>query len=105
MAKNFEKLIFGGLHEKHGPNMEGQFPVFTSPRNRVARLYPRALGSLYVASYDSPLTTCRATVEVFQLSPNLEGQVPVLIYPRNRVVQLYPRALGFSVIRKQMSFI
>jgi hypothetical protein len=28
-------------------------PVFISPRNRVARLYPQALGSLFVASYDS----------------------------------------------------
>jgi hypothetical protein len=35
------------------PNTEGQVPVFISPRNRVARLYPQALGSLFVASYDS----------------------------------------------------
>jgi hypothetical protein len=35
------------------PNLEGQVPVFISPRNRVAQLYPRALGSLFVASYDS----------------------------------------------------
>jgi hypothetical protein len=35
------------------PNMEGQVPVFIYPRNRVAQLYPRALGSLFVASYDS----------------------------------------------------
>jgi hypothetical protein len=35
------------------PNLEGQFPVFVSPRNRVARLYPQALGSLFVPSYDS----------------------------------------------------
>jgi hypothetical protein len=28
-------------------------PVFISPRNRVAQLYPQALGSLFVASYDS----------------------------------------------------
>jgi hypothetical protein len=35
------------------PNLEGQVPVFISPRNRVAKLYPRALGSLFVASYDS----------------------------------------------------
>jgi hypothetical protein len=34
-------------------NLEGQVPVFISSRNRVAQLYPRALGSLYVASYDS----------------------------------------------------
>jgi hypothetical protein len=28
------------------PNLEGQVPVFISPRNRVAQLYPLALGSL-----------------------------------------------------------
>jgi hypothetical protein len=35
------------------PNLEGQIPVFISPRNRVVHLYPRALGSLFVASYGS----------------------------------------------------
>jgi hypothetical protein len=35
------------------PNFEGQVPIFISPRNRVAQLYPRALGSLFVAFYDS----------------------------------------------------
>jgi hypothetical protein len=35
------------------PNLEGQVPVFISPRNKVAQLYPQALGSLFVASYDS----------------------------------------------------
>jgi hypothetical protein len=35
------------------PNLEGQVPGFISPRNRVAQLYPRALGSLSVAFYDS----------------------------------------------------
>jgi hypothetical protein len=35
------------------PNLEGQVPVFISPRNRVAQLYPRALGSIFVVSYDS----------------------------------------------------
>jgi hypothetical protein len=34
------------------PNLEGQVPVFISPRNRVAQ-DPWALGSLSVASYDS----------------------------------------------------
>jgi hypothetical protein len=34
------------------PNLEGQVPVFISSRNRVAQLYPRALVSLFVASYD-----------------------------------------------------
>jgi hypothetical protein len=37
----------------HSSNLEGQVPVFISLRNRVARLYPQALGSLFVASYDS----------------------------------------------------
>jgi hypothetical protein len=35
------------------PNLEGQVPVFISPRNKVAQLYPRALGSIVVVSYDS----------------------------------------------------
>jgi hypothetical protein len=34
------------------PNLEGQVPVFISPRNRVAQLYSKALGSIFVASYD-----------------------------------------------------
>jgi hypothetical protein len=35
------------------PNLEGQVHVFISPRNRVAQLYPQALGSFFVAFYDS----------------------------------------------------
>jgi hypothetical protein len=35
---------------RDSPNLEGQVPVFISPRNRVAQLYPKALGSLFVAS-------------------------------------------------------
>jgi hypothetical protein len=38
---------------RDSPNLEGQVPVFISPRNRVAQLYPQAMGSLFVASYDS----------------------------------------------------
>jgi hypothetical protein len=34
-------------------NLEGEDPVFISPSNMVARLYPQALGSIFVASYDS----------------------------------------------------
>jgi hypothetical protein len=49
----------------------------------VAQLYPRALGSLYVAScdlkgYGGGIVTLRA---------NLEGQVPVYISLSNRMVQ------------------
>jgi hypothetical protein len=47
------------------PNLEGQIPVFISPRNRVAWLYPRAL-----SSFTSPPTTCRATVRYSTPSPH-----------------------------------
>jgi hypothetical protein len=33
--------------------LEGQVPVFISPTNRVVHLYLQALGSLFIASYDS----------------------------------------------------
>jgi hypothetical protein len=38
---------------RNSPILEGQVPVFLSPRNRVAQIYPQVLGSLFVASYDS----------------------------------------------------
>jgi hypothetical protein len=38
---------------RDSPSLEDQVAVFISPRNRVIQLYPRALGSLFVASYDS----------------------------------------------------
>jgi hypothetical protein len=38
---------------RDSPNLEGQVPIFVSPRNRVAQLYPQGLGPLFVASYDS----------------------------------------------------
>jgi hypothetical protein len=41
------------LSDSRLPNLEGQVPVFISHRNRVAQLYPQALGSIFVASYDS----------------------------------------------------
>jgi hypothetical protein len=34
-------------------NLEAQVLVLISPRKRVARLQPQALGSLFVASYDA----------------------------------------------------
>jgi hypothetical protein len=36
---------------RDSPNLEGQVPVFLSLGNRVTRLYPQALGSLFVAAY------------------------------------------------------
>jgi hypothetical protein len=38
---------------RDSPIVEAQVPVFISPRNKVVLLYPQALGSLFVASYDS----------------------------------------------------
>jgi hypothetical protein len=39
MAKNFQKLIFGGLHEKHAvqPYLDGQIRVYIAFRNRTVR--------------------------------------------------------------------
>jgi hypothetical protein len=45
---------------RDSPNLEGQVLIFISPRNRMAQLYPQALGSLF-----NTLTTRRATVDVF----------------------------------------
>jgi hypothetical protein len=51
---------FHGTHDhislsqiRDSPNLECHVPVFISPKNRVAQLYPQVLGSLYVVSYDS----------------------------------------------------
>jgi hypothetical protein len=34
---------------RDSPNLEGQVPVFISPRNKVAQLYPQALGQTHVS--------------------------------------------------------
>jgi hypothetical protein len=46
---------------RDSPDLEGQVHVFMSPRNRVARLYPR-----HWIPFSSSPTTGRATVEVFE---------------------------------------
>jgi hypothetical protein len=45
--------IFYCLRFATPPIWRGRSPVFVFPRNRVAQLYPKALGSLVVSSYDS----------------------------------------------------
>jgi hypothetical protein len=47
------KTIFYCPNFLDSPNLKGQVPVFISPRNRVAQLSTRALGSFSVASYGS----------------------------------------------------
>jgi hypothetical protein len=36
--------VFYCLYFLDSPNLEGQVPVFISPKNRVAQLYSQALG-------------------------------------------------------------
>jgi hypothetical protein len=45
---------------RDSPNLEGQAPVFISPRNRVAQLYPQALGSFFTIMRP-PFITSRRT--------------------------------------------
>jgi hypothetical protein len=44
---------------RDSPNLEGQVPVFIPPRNRLAQLYPEALGFLFIDSqgYDGGIRT------------------------------------------------
>jgi hypothetical protein len=49
-----------GIHDhillsqiRDSSNLEGQVPIFISPRDRVAQLYLKVLGSVFIASYDS----------------------------------------------------
>jgi hypothetical protein len=58
------------------PNLEGQVPVFISPRNMLAQLYPRALmaaGHSYIASarteQRTPLTTALLLLRTCLLRP------------------------------------
>jgi hypothetical protein len=44
---------FYSLRFETPPTWRARSPVFISPRNRVAQLYPQPLGSFFVASYDS----------------------------------------------------
>jgi hypothetical protein len=49
---------------RDSPNLEGQVPVFISPRNRVAHFTPR-----YWVPFSSPPTTRSATVVVLEPAP------------------------------------
>jgi hypothetical protein len=49
--RTYDQLLLSQIQDS--PNLEGLVPVFISPRNRVARLYPQTLDSLVVASCDS----------------------------------------------------
>jgi hypothetical protein len=68
-------------HIRDSPNMEGQVPVFISPRNRLGRLYPQAVRSLFIASYD------------FRIFFHVNGRGNSLRWPHNT---LYPQSLALT---------
>jgi hypothetical protein len=51
--RTHDHILLSQIWDSH--NLDGQIPIFLSPRNRVAWLYPQALGSLFVASYNTRL--------------------------------------------------
>jgi hypothetical protein len=46
-----DHILLSQIRDSH--YLEGQVPLFISHGNRVAQLYPQALGSLFISSYDS----------------------------------------------------
>jgi hypothetical protein len=60
---------------RDSPNLEDQVPVFIYPRNRVARLYPQSLGSLFVASYDSQGYSGIIRTRLIELMRSFQGSL------------------------------
>jgi hypothetical protein len=58
------------------PNLEAQVPLFTSPRDQVAQLYPRALGSLSVALWLAGLLSRHSNPPPLELG---KTQVPTFL--------------------------
>jgi hypothetical protein len=56
-----DRILLSQIRDFYNP--ESQVPVFISPRNRVAQLYPR-----HCVPFSSPPTTRKATVEVLESS-------------------------------------
>jgi hypothetical protein len=66
--------IFYCSNPWHSHNLQGQVPVFISARNRVAQIYPRALGSLSCRLYRLAGLEWRFSV------PPSHGKI-VILYP------------------------
>jgi hypothetical protein len=72
------------------PNLEGQVPVFMSPRNRVAQLYPQGLGLLLLSNQSNvtadgqsaSLSRCQEPIWDPQLIPLL---LSLIIFRQLRV--------------------
>jgi hypothetical protein len=73
-------------------------PVFISPRNRVAQLYPRALGSLYIVSYNTPFRTRRATMEYVTFTQP-GGPGPRIYIPQEQGGPVISPGTGFPLHR------
>jgi hypothetical protein len=92
---------FRGIHDhillsqiRDSPNLEGQVPVFISPRNRLAQLYPQPMGSLFIASYDSRgyglgIPTCTDRIENTASNSSF---IVAFVYalPQKRVYRPFP---------------
>jgi hypothetical protein len=63
------------------PNLEGQVPVFISSRNKVAQLYPQALGSLFAATYDLKDYGGGILTLLHTGSPVTQVKVKVILWP------------------------
>jgi hypothetical protein len=79
------------------PNQEGQVPVFISPRNRVAQLYPRALGSLYVVFYDSQGYS--GGIVTFIIPGGTGSYIYIYIAFRNRMVLSKVKSMSNSKVK------
>jgi hypothetical protein len=83
---------------RDSPNLEGQVLVFLSPRNRVARLYPQALGSLFVASYDSQSYCGGIRTRFHTGSLNLLLQTVLFITHRHGLHRKHPVSNSKSIV-------
>jgi hypothetical protein len=63
------------------PNLEGQVPLFVSPRNRMAQFSPWALGSLSVLSYDTQGYDGWILISLHTVSVRLNTRVKVILRP------------------------
>jgi hypothetical protein len=82
----------------YSPNLESRSPVFISPRNRVAQLYPR-----HRVPFSSPPTNRRATVEVFEPA-STRGRRYIRPYLRIQCVPHRRQAVSKTTLKQLMMF-
>jgi hypothetical protein len=72
--------IFYCLYFWDSPNLEGQVPVFISPRNRVVQLYPHALGFCRASSSSYFATDGQSASSSLLSGPNVVGRSVIYSY-------------------------